>query len=106
MVTPVSKRRAASVMIEEFRRSQTRGCSLVGLGRSTWRYKSRRPADEEVRAKLRELAQKRKPLDHNRPRRLTPHGTLPRPRPQHPNRANSPQRRQTALTARPPVDPG
>jgi hypothetical protein len=37
-VTPVSKRRAASVMTEEFRRSQTRSCNLVGLGRSTWRY--------------------------------------------------------------------
>ena len=66
MVTPVSKRRAASVMTEEFRRSQTRSCSLVGLGRSTWRYKSRRPADEEIRTKLRELAQKRTRFGYRR----------------------------------------
>ena len=66
MVTPASKRRAASVMIEEFRKSQTRSCTLVGLGRSTWRYKSRRPADEEIRAKLRELAQKRTRFGYRR----------------------------------------
>src|SRR5208282_2122013 len=66
MVTPVSKRRAASVMTDEFRRSQTRSCVLVGLGRSTWRYKSRRPADEEIRAKLCELAQKRTRFGYRR----------------------------------------
>ena len=53
-------------MTEEFRRRQTRSCDLVGLGRSTWRYKSRRPADEEVRAKLRELAQKRTRFGYRR----------------------------------------
>jgi putative transposase len=66
MVTPAVKRKAASVMTEEFRRSQTRSCNLVGLGRSTWRYKSRRPADEEVRLKLRELALKRTRFGYRR----------------------------------------
>lgn len=66
MVTPAVKRKAASVMTEEFRRSQTRSCSLVGLGRSTWRYKSRRPADEKVRAKLREMALKRTRFGYRR----------------------------------------
>ena len=66
MVTPASKRRAASVMTEGFRRSQMRSCSLVGLGRSTWRYKSRRPAEDEVRMKLRELAQKRTRFGYRR----------------------------------------
>jgi putative transposase len=66
MVTPAVKRKAASVMLEEFRRSQARSCSLVGLGRSTWRYKSRRPADEEVRQKLRELALKRTRFGYRR----------------------------------------
>ena len=66
MVTPTVKRKAASVMTEEFRRSQTRSCNLVGLGRSTWRYKSRRPADEEVRLKLRELALKRTRFGYRR----------------------------------------
>jgi len=66
MVTPTVKRKAASVMTGEFRRSQTRSCNLVGLGRSTWRYKSRRPADEEVRQKLRELAQKRTRFGYRR----------------------------------------
>jgi PEGA domain. len=49
-MTPTVKRKAASVMTEEFRRSQTRSCNLVGLGRSIWRHKSRRPADEEDQA--------------------------------------------------------
>ena len=66
MVTPTVKRKAASVMTGEFRRSQTRSCNLVGLGRSTWRYKSRRPAYEEVRQKLRELAQKRTRFGYRR----------------------------------------
>lgn len=53
-------------MKEEFRRSQTRSCNLVGLGRSTFRYKSRRPPDEEVRQKLRELALKRTRFGYRR----------------------------------------
>ena len=66
MVTPAVKRKAASVMTEEFRRSQARSCGLVGLGRSTWRYRSRRPADEEIRTKLRELAQRRTRFGYRR----------------------------------------
>jgi putative transposase len=66
MVTPAAKRKAASVMREEFRRSQTKSCALVGLGRSTWRYKPRRPADEEIRQKLRELALKRTRFGYRR----------------------------------------
>ena len=31
MVTPASKRRAASVMVTDFRRSQRQACSLAGL---------------------------------------------------------------------------
>jgi hypothetical protein len=39
------------------------------LGRSTWRYKSRLPADEEVRTKLRELALKRTRFGYGRTHR-------------------------------------
>ena len=59
MVTPASKRTAAGVMITEFRRSQRRACALSGLGRSTCRYRSRRPADDEFRQKLRAIALRR-----------------------------------------------
>lgn len=61
MVTRASKRRAASVMVTDFRRSQRRACFLTGLSRSTCRYQFRRPGDEELRERLRELA-------HSRPR--------------------------------------
>lgn len=61
MVTPAGKRKAASVMVTEFRRSQRQACRLVELSRTTCRYRSRRPGDEELRQKLRELA-------HHRPR--------------------------------------
>jgi putative transposase len=61
VVTPAGKRKAASVMVTEFRRSQRQACRLVELSRTTCRYRSRRPGDEELRQKLRELA-------HHRPR--------------------------------------
>jgi hypothetical protein len=40
--------------------SQRRACSLVGLDRKTYRYASRRPADEAIRKRLRELASERR----------------------------------------------
>ena len=48
-MTPAVKRKAASVMITEFRRSQRRACDLSGLRRSTCRYRSRRSGDDELR---------------------------------------------------------
>jgi putative transposase len=59
MVTPASRRTAAGVMITEFRRSQRRACALSQLGRSTCRYRFRRPADDEFRQKLRAIALQR-----------------------------------------------
>ena len=55
MVTPRAKRRVVGVMREEFRRSQRRSCRLVGLWRSSCRYRSRRAGDEGVLERLREL---------------------------------------------------
>jgi len=66
MVTPASKRRAASVMVTDFRRSQARSCRLVGLQRSSYRYRSRRPGDEQLREKLRELAHRRPRFGYRR----------------------------------------
>jgi putative transposase len=66
MVTPASKRRAASVMVTDFRRSQSRSCRLVGLQRSSYRYRSRRPGDGELREKLRELAHRRPRFGYRR----------------------------------------
>jgi putative transposase len=43
-------------MESEFRRSQRRSCGLLGLWRSSCRYRRVKPDDLEVREKLRELA--------------------------------------------------
>jgi putative transposase len=40
--------------------SQRRACGLVGLHPKTYRYASKRTGDEELRAKLRELASQRR----------------------------------------------
>lgn len=45
-------------MIERYGVSERRGCRLMGLARSTWQYRSRRPDDGELRERLRELAAK------------------------------------------------
>lgn len=66
MVTPASRRTAAGVMITEFRRSQRRACFLSDLGRSTCRYRSRRPSDDEFRQKLRAIALKRPKFGYRR----------------------------------------
>ena len=66
MVTPASRRTAAGVMVTEFRRSQRRACGLTGLWRSTCRYVSRRPGQEELRQKLRELAYRRPRFGYRR----------------------------------------
>jgi hypothetical protein len=66
MVTPAVKRKAASVMITEFRRSQRRACELSGLRRSTCRYRSHRSGDDELRQKLREIALQRPPFGYRR----------------------------------------
>ena len=46
--------------------SQRRACSLVGLDRKTYRYASRRPADEALRERLRELASERRRFGYRR----------------------------------------
>jgi len=66
MVTPASRRTAAGVMVTEFRRSQRKACELTGLWRSCCRYAVRRPGQEELRQKLRELAFKRPRFGYRR----------------------------------------
>jgi putative transposase len=66
MVTPASRRTAAGVMTTEFRRSQRRACALSSLGRSTCRYRFRRPVDDEFRQKLRAIALQRPAFGYRR----------------------------------------
>ncbi len=46
--------------------SDRRACSIVGADRKIVRYRSRRPPDTELRARLRELANKRRPFGYRR----------------------------------------
>ena len=55
----VADRRAAVTKGVEAGLSERRSCRLVGLERKTFRYRSRRPQRECLRARLRELAEER-----------------------------------------------
>ena len=57
-MTPAARRREAAYAIERYVVSERRVCRLFGLARSTWQYRSRRPADTELRERLRDLAAK------------------------------------------------
>lgn len=46
--------------------SQRRACRLVGIDPKTWRYASRRPAEEAARLRLRELAAERRRFGYRR----------------------------------------
>jgi putative transposase len=52
--------------IEQKSYSQRRACELVGLAPKTYRYRSRRPDDGELRQKLRELAAERRRFGYRR----------------------------------------
>ncbi len=53
-------------LIERHGLSQRRACRLVGIDHSTLRYRSKRPDDEGLRKRLRELAQERRRFGYRR----------------------------------------
>ena len=56
MVTPAARREAVAHLQSAFEVSERRACALLGVDRTSFRYRSNRPADATVRARLRELA--------------------------------------------------
>ena len=46
--------------------SERRACTIVRVDRKTIRYRSRRPADEALRARMRELAAERRRFGYRR----------------------------------------
>lgn len=60
MVTPAALRSVVTHLKEGFQLSERRACTIVGLCRSSCRYQAKPKNDEEIRARLRELAQKRR----------------------------------------------
>ena len=63
---PAQRRAAVSYLQERCGLSQRRACRLVGAGRSTVRYRSRRREDGVVRRRLRELAAERPRFGYRR----------------------------------------
>lgn len=61
MVTPAARREVVRYLRDQYQFSERRACRLVILDRSSARYRSRRPNDSALRARLRALA-------HQRPR--------------------------------------
>jgi putative transposase len=66
MVTPVARREAAAHLGQLFEVSQRRACKAIGIDRSSIRYRSRRPDDGPIRARLQELAAVRRRFGYRR----------------------------------------
>ena len=66
MVTPAARRDAAAHLIEVFGVSQRRACMTIGADRSSVRYRGLRGDDGELRARLRELAARRRRFGYRR----------------------------------------
>ena len=66
MVGPAAKREAVAHVRGVLEMSERRACSLVAADRKMIRYRSRRPADTELRARLHELANQRRRFGYRR----------------------------------------
>ena len=66
MVTPAARREAAAHLGEAFEVSQRRACRVMGVDRTSVRYRGRRPDDASVRVRLRELAAQRRRFGYRR----------------------------------------
>ena len=60
------RREAVLVMQLEIELSQRRACGLMGLYRATCRYQRRRCEDQQLRVRLRELAEARRRFGYRR----------------------------------------
>jgi putative transposase len=66
MVTPAAKRQAAAHLCVAYEVSQRRACTVIGADRASVRYRSLRPDDAVLRARLRELAAERRRFGYRR----------------------------------------
>jgi putative transposase len=66
MVTPAVKRQAVAHLCASYEVSQRRACNVIGADRTSVRYRSRRPDDATLRARLRELAAQRRRFGYRR----------------------------------------
>ena len=66
MVGPAAKREAVAHLCSALEMSERRACTLIAADRTMIRYRSRRPPDTELRARLRELANQRRRFGYRR----------------------------------------
>ena len=66
MVRPAAKREAVAFLKGRFQMSERRACSVIAADRKMIRYRSRRPPEPALRAKLRELANERRRFGYRR----------------------------------------
>ena len=66
MVGPAAKREAVAHLRNVLQMSERRACTLVAADRKMIRYRSRRPPDVELRARLRDLANQRRRFGYRR----------------------------------------
>lgn len=66
MVTPAARRSAVAHARENFGLSERRACSMIGVARRVVRYRSIRPDDGAIRARLGALAQERRRFGYRR----------------------------------------
>lgn len=66
MVTPAARRQAAAHLCVAFEVSQRRACDVIEADRTSVRYRSIRPDDAALRARLRELAAERRRFGYRR----------------------------------------
>ena len=66
MVGPAAKREAVVHLCTALEMSERRACTLIAADRTMVRYRSRRPPETELRARLRELANQRRRFGYRR----------------------------------------
>ncbi len=66
MVTPAARREAVAHAVGTHGMSERRACAILGADRSSVRYRSTRPDDAALRARLRELADQRRRFGYRR----------------------------------------
>jgi Integrase core domain/HTH-like domain len=66
MVTPAAKRETVAHLMGSYEMSERRACCLINVDRKTVRYRSRRPRDEDLRRRLKELAAEQRRFGYRR----------------------------------------
>ena len=67
MVGPAAQRDGVAHLQSRMGLSERRACRIIGADRTTVRYRSGRPADAELRGRLRDLANERRRFGYRRP---------------------------------------